>query len=70
MDKQERKLKGQAKFKKRLINMNNCSKIRNRQDYAYKTTGKPCSCAMCSPGKVEEKAKYRYNKFNKNKIDE
>lgn len=30
----------------------------------------PCSCASCSPGKVEEKAKYRYNKFNKNKIDE
>ena len=70
MDKQERKLKGLYKFKKRLINMNNCSKIRNRQDYAYKTTGKPCSCAICSPGKVEEKAKYRYNKFNKNIIYE
>jgi hypothetical protein len=70
MNKQERKLKGIYKFKKRLNNLNNCSKLRNRQDYTYKTTGKPCSCPICSPGKVEDKAKYRYNKFNKNKLDE
>lgn len=37
-------------------------------DYTLKTTGKPCSCAMCSPNKVEEKAKYRLNKFDKNKL--
>lgn len=69
MNKQERKRKGITKFKKRLKNINNCSKIRNRQDYKYKTTGKPCSCVLCSPGKVEEKAKYRLNKFNKNELD-
>lgn len=70
MNKQERKRKGIAKFKKRLRNSNRCSKPRNRQDYVYKTTGTPCSCPMCSPGKLEEKAKYRLNKFNINKIDE
>ena len=68
MNKQERKQKGRNKFIKRLKVLDNCSKLRN--NYAYKTTGKPCSCHLCSPGKVEEKAKYRYNKFNKNKIDE
>lgn len=25
----------------------------------YKSTGKPCSCAMCSPGKIGEKEKYK-----------
>lgn len=33
---------------------------------AYRTTGKPCSCISCSPGKIEEKAKYR-DKLNKGK---
>tara|TARA_R110000851_G_scaffold274975_1_gene427540 strand:- start:943 stop:1089 length:147 start_codon:yes stop_codon:yes gene_type:complete len=32
----------------------------------FKTTGTPCSCVGCSPGKVEEKAKYRNNKFDQN----
>lgn len=60
MNKQERKLKGLAKYKKRL----KAHRISGTNSYIYKTTGKPCSCAMCSPGKVEEKAKYRLNKFN------
>jgi hypothetical protein len=25
----------------------------------YKSTGKPCSCPMCSPGKIQDKAKYK-----------
>lgn len=33
----------------------------------YKSTGKPCSCAMCSPGKVEPKAKYN-PKFQKERV--
>jgi hypothetical protein len=81
MNKQERKLKGQAKFNKRLKNYGitqevfiNGTSYTNRgvqvNFNCYRTTGKPCSCAGCSPGKVEEKAKYRLNKFNKNKMDE
>jgi len=66
MNKLERRTKGNFKFKKRLKNLSIHRKLRNRQYCHYKTTGKPCSCAMCSPGRVEEKAKYRLNKFNKN----
>lgn len=81
MNKQERKLKGQAKFKKRLKNHGITSEIskegysspqkgsRNINFNCYRTTGKPCSCSMCSPGKIEEKAKYKFNKFNKNKLN-
>lgn len=36
----------------------------------YRTTGKPCSCPNCSPGKIEEKSKYRLNKFRKEDIYE
>jgi hypothetical protein len=35
-----------------------------------KTTSTPCSCSICSPGKVEDKAKYRLNKFRKEDIYE
>jgi len=69
MNKLERRTKGYYKYIKRLKQWYNCSKIQNRQNYKLKTTGKPCSCPLCSPGKVEEKAKYRLNKFNKNNID-
>lgn len=57
MNKQERKEKGLFKYKKRLKNLG----IKGN-NYSYKTTGTPCSCAMCSPGKVEQKAKYRLRK--------
>jgi len=73
VDKQERKLKGIYKFKKRLQNYGYKIEDVLKQGYnlfCFKTTGKPCSCPCCSPGKIEEKAKYRYNKFNKNKFDE
>lgn len=55
IDKQQRKSIEQRKFKRKL-KLNNAPNI----DYSYKTTNKPCSCALCSPGKVEDKAKYRY----------
>lgn len=80
MNKHERILKGQAKFKKRLKNygitqeifkdgwgINSRNKLINFN--CYRTTGTPCSCAGCSPGKIEEKAKYRLNKFDKNKYE-
>jgi hypothetical protein len=81
MNKEERKQKGHTKFLKRLKNYGidelifkdgwgNTKRGVKVNFNCYRTTGKPCSCAGCSPGKVEEKAKYRYNKFNKNKIDE
>lgn len=54
MNKQERRDKGNFKYLKRLKNLN----IKGG-NISYKTTGKPCSCAMCSPGKIEDKAKYR-----------
>jgi hypothetical protein len=35
----------------------------------YKTTGNPCSCANCSPGKIQEKPNTDFNKFNKMSFD-
>lgn len=78
MNKLERKLKGEAKFKKRLKNIGYTPEVLARLKrqgvkmklYCFKSTGKPCSCMSCSPSKVEEKAKYRLNKFDKNNIDE
>ena len=69
MNKLERRLKGKFKFKKRLRNFRYTDgEIISRGSHnALRSTGKPCSCPLCSPGKVEEKAKYRLNKFNKNK---
>ena len=29
---------------------------------SFRTTGTPCSCAICSPGLVEEKPKYQKKK--------
>lgn len=42
----------------------------NFQHNSLRTTGTPCSCPLCSPGKVEDKAKYRLNKFKKSDIYE
>jgi hypothetical protein len=72
MNKQIRKEIGIVKYKKRLSNNGITNevieKIKKRgakaNFFPYKTTGKPCSCANCSPAKIEDKAKYRLNKFN------
>lgn len=58
MNKQERKLKGFYKFKKRLANHSLMNSMTNPESkgniHAFKTTGKPCSCVMCSPAKTGE----------------
>lgn len=56
MNKLKRKKKGYFKYIKRLKNFRLSGGIHT---YIYKTTGTPCSCIICSPGKYEEKAKYR-----------
>lgn len=77
MNKLERRLKGETKYLKRLkdhkidkITSKDGSGITKRgvkvNFNCYRTTGTPCSCANCSPGKVSEKAKYKFNTFNKN----
>lgn len=70
MNKEERNRRKKQLYKRRL-KLNGISENPTLTDIpinhnAYRTTGKPCSCAMCSPGKVEEKAKYQ-NKLNKGK---
>jgi hypothetical protein len=81
-NKGSRALKQKSVFKKRLKNHGISdlmleqgftfleSKAKNTNFNCYRSTGKPCSCASCSPGKVEEKAKYRLNKFKKFKYHE
>jgi len=72
MNKLERRLKSKTKFKQRLkkygISENEIKKD-PRAYSCFRTTGKPCSCYMCSPGKYgEERPKY-YQK-HKNKYNE
>lgn len=74
MNKLERRLKGDVKFKKRLKNVGLTPKALDFQEkagiknklFCYKTTGKPCSCWMCSPKDIKSKYKVKY----KNKFDE
>lgn len=57
MNKRERWLKGNFKFKKRIKSLGlNLDEFSHN---CYRTTGKPCSCPMCSPGKLGEKKKYK-----------
>lgn len=51
MNKQERKLKGLAKFKQRLINYKLVG-VEGRF-HAFKQSGKPCSCYVCSTHKYK-----------------
>ena len=81
-NKGERILKQKAVFKKRLRNHNIDSNILEngwgdntrkggRVNFnCFRSTGKPCSCAICSPGKTGDKAKYRLNPFKKFKYHE
>ena len=63
MNKLERKRKGYFKFLKRIkvhgFSKSTLSNNNMHNLHAFKTTGTPCSCPICSPGKIEEKAKYR-----------
>lgn len=63
MNKQERKLKGFHKFKKRLQNFGYKIEDVVKEGYnlfCFKTTGKPCSCWMCSGQKYNRKQKHKY----------
>lgn len=55
MNKLESRIKGLHKYKKRLSNYGLKS-----GNYALKTTGKPCSCAMCSPKNIVFQPKKYY----------
>lgn len=61
MNKGRRNELAKLKRKKRLRHYVLDIKISDIPDKSMtilKSTGKPCSCPMCSPGKIEEKAKY------------
>lgn len=36
--------------------------VNDKSNICYKTTGKPCSCAMCSPYKYDRSEQKRLNK--------
>lgn len=62
MNKFERRLKGYYKFKKRLKNVGFTTeelKKANTNLYAYKTSGKPCSCYMCRNEKYTRNIKHK-----------
>lgn len=62
MNKQERKLKGQAKFKKRLKNYGFTLEDVNKPNYnlfSFKTSGRPCSCGICKGEKFNRNKKHK-----------
>jgi hypothetical protein len=64
MNKQERKLKGLNKFKKRLKNYGYKIEDVFKQGYnlfCFKTTGKPCSCFICRGEKFNRIEKHKNN---------
>lgn len=42
----------------RRLNTLGLKRIKERDFICYRDQGKPCSCAMCSPGLVGDKEKY------------
>jgi hypothetical protein len=59
MNKLERHRLKMVRFKRRLKNLG----IKTIEKYhLYRTTGKPCSCSMCSPLKYSRKIKHK-NKY-------
>jgi len=72
MDKGERNRIKQLKFKKRLADLYRGNDWDDALDnnHCYKTTGKPCSCEMCSPSGTKKKYKIKHKgKFNLNEDD-
>jgi len=61
MNKGDRQRRTQLKFKKRLRQLNLLGKEGNF--FCYKSTGKPCSCPMCSPNKYKRKIKHKKKVF-------
>lgn len=63
MNKQERKLKGIYKFKKRIKNY----RVQGTNRNLFRNQGKPCSCVMCSPaktGEVKPSVQRKEDRFN------
>ena len=50
MNKYEQRVKGKIKYLRRLKNY----RLQGTNTHILKTTGKPCSCVMCSPAKTGE----------------
>lgn len=61
-NKLERKIKGFFKFKKRLLNYG-LKQEKPTEYYIFKTTGKPCSCYMCSGLKHSRKQKHKLKNY-------
>lgn len=60
MNKLLRNIQKQLKFKKRIIKLRLI--ITETTNYnCYRTTGKPCSCSVCSPNKYSRKIKLKIN---------
>lgn len=57
MNKRLRQVMTQLKFKKRLRQLGLLGK--EGKYYCYKSTGKPCSCPLCSPEKYNRKIKHK-----------
>lgn len=64
------RLKQKKRVLKNLhVNIDRLSQKERDKLHIWKTTGKPCSCAMCSPGKIN-KNKNKYKIKNKIKWQE
>lgn len=63
-NKGERQRKTQLKYKKRLKNLGLKETEPNSNYHCYKSTGKPCSCPMCSPEKYNRTEKHKNKDIN------
>lgn len=62
MNKKERRQKQFYKLKKRLQNFKyKLEDLLEHNLYVFKTTGKPCSCYICSGKKYSRKQKHKNN---------
>jgi hypothetical protein len=67
MNKGRRNQLTRLKYKKRLKNLG--LKETDGNYHCYKSTGKPCSCPMCSPEKYDRTEKHK-NKDIKDELNE
>jgi hypothetical protein len=69
MNKGRRTQLTELKYKKRLKNLGLKETDPNSKYYCYKSTGKPCSCPMCSPEKYKRTEKHK-DRDIKNELNE
>lgn len=67
MNKGRRNELTRLKYKKRLKNLG-LKEAENSNFYCYKSTGKPCSCPLCSPEKYKRTVKHK-NKSIDDELD-